>query len=404
MTEPLRIVRIIARLNVGGPARHVVWLTESMAREGFETTLVTGTVPPGEDDMNDFAARHGVVPLVIPEMSREISPADVITAWKLYRLFRRVRPHVVHTHTSKAGAAGRLAGFLYRWLALSTLAGRPRRVRFIHTFHGHIFHSYYGRLKTGVFLAIERALARMTDRILVLSPQQLHEINGVFRVGRREQFRIVPLGLDLEELHGDPARGAALRRELSIGADETVVGIVGRLTPIKNHEMFLRVAGRVAARRPGVRFVVFGDGSERARLEAMASAVAPAVVFAGTRRAGDVYAALDIAALTSLNEGTPLTLIEAISNGRTVISTRVGGVEDVLGVVEQEGKGFEIRERGVTTARGDDDGFVRGLERLLDDPALCEHLGGRGRTHAATAYSKQRLVTDIIAVTRELAG
>src|SRR5437764_4694233 len=141
----MRVLRIIARLNVGGPARHVVWLTEALAREGFETLLVTGTVPPGEDDMSGFAAAHGVTPHVIPSMSRELSPRDVVTIWKLWRLMVRFGPDIVHTHTAKAGAVGRIAGLLYR-----------RRCRFVHTYHGHVFHGYYGRLKTRVFIWIER--------------------------------------------------------------------------------------------------------------------------------------------------------------------------------------------------------------------------------------------------------
>src|SRR5258706_4353327 len=167
----MRVLRLIARLNVGGPARHVVWLNQALNAEGFETLLVTGTVPAGEDDMSDFAAAHGVTPLVIPSMSRELSPRDFSTIWHLWRLMVRFRPDIVHTHTAKAGAVGRIAGLLYRYLTLS----RPRRVRFVHTFHGHVFHSYYGRLKTRFFLAVERILARLrTERIVVLSEQQLH--------------------------------------------------------------------------------------------------------------------------------------------------------------------------------------------------------------------------------------
>ena len=153
-----RILRIITRLNVGGPAQQVVWLTEELRKEGFEILLVTGTVPPGEEDMSGFAEARGVTPLSMPSMGRELSWRDVTTIFKLWRLMVRFRPDIVHTHTAKAGAVGRLAGLLY-----------PRRCKFVHTFHGHIFHSYYGKLKTYVFLTIERFLARVnTDRIVVL--------------------------------------------------------------------------------------------------------------------------------------------------------------------------------------------------------------------------------------------
>src|SRR6059058_4561365 len=150
----MRVVRIIARLNVGGPAKHVAWLEAGLRRRGVESLLVAGVVPKGEDDMGYFAARLGVEPHVIAEMSREVSPKDAVTVWKLYGLLRRERPDLVHTHTAKAGTAGRVAGLLYRWLTPSALWGRPRRCRMVHTYHGHIFHSYYGRWKTRLFLLV----------------------------------------------------------------------------------------------------------------------------------------------------------------------------------------------------------------------------------------------------------
>ena len=371
-----KIARIIARLNVGGPARHVTWLSEAMSGGEFETALVTGVVPPGEDDMSQFAIEHGVTPIVIPEMSREISPRDVITIWKLFRFFRRYRPDIVHTHTAKAGAAGRAAGFLYRLLT-------RRRVKFVHTYHGHIFHSYYGRLKTRVFLLIERTLARMTDAIIVLSEQQRREIHETFGVGKREQFHIIPLGIDLDDLGVPQAFQPA-----------PVVAIVGRLAPIKNHDMFLRVATRL----PDTHFVIYGDGPERARLPQLQN-----VTFAGTRPAAEIYSSIHIAALTSLNEGTPLSLIEAMAAGIPVISTAVGGVVDLLGdVVEIHTEGYEVRERGITTKSNDDAGFANGLRRLLTDDALRNWLAHHAQIYARATYSKERLIADIIALYERL--
>ena len=374
----MRVLRIIARLNVGGPARHVVWLTEGMAREGFETLLVTGTVPPGEDDMSGFAAAHGVTPVIIPSMSRELSPRDVVTIWKLWRLMARFRPDVVHTHTAKAGAAGRIAGLLYRTFS-------RKRPLFVHTFHGHVFHGYYSKWKTRVFLAIERFLARVnTDRIVVLSEQQLREIRDEFRVGRAEQFVVVPLGIDLSDV-----------RTGKSACPPWSVGIVGRLTAIKNHELFLRVAARL---RGEARFVIYGDGAERARLERIANGVAD---FAGTRDAGEIYASIDVLALTSRNEGTPLAIIEAMAAGVPVIATAVGGVVDLLGAVERRMDGFDIRERGITAASGDDAGFAAGLGLLLHDAALRATFAERGSAYVQRTHSKERLVADIIRIYRE---
>jgi hypothetical protein len=168
--RPLRVLRIIDRLNVGGPTKHVTWLTAGLAKEGVETTLVTGTIAPGEGDMSWFAREAGVAPVVLPRMSRALGPADVGVAWQLYRLMRRLRPDVVHTHKAKAGAVGRAAALLYRWTT-------RRRVAIVHTFHGHVFHGYYGRLASRAFVWIERTLARLgTDRIVTISAQQRSEI------------------------------------------------------------------------------------------------------------------------------------------------------------------------------------------------------------------------------------
>ena len=379
----MRVLRIIARLNVGGPARHVVWLTEALEKEGFETLLVTGTVPPGEDDMSGFAAAHGVTPLVIPSMSRELSPRDAVTIWKLWRLMRRFRPDVVHTHTAKAGAAGRLAGLLYR------LTSR-RRPLFVHTFHGHVFHGYYSRFKTWIFLTIERFLARAnTGRIVVLSEQQRREIHERFRVGRAEQFVVVPLGMEIDDVV--PARRAE---------GPLTVGIVGRLAPIKNHDLFLRVAAQL---RDEARFVVYGDGAERPRLERLAAdlGLGDRVVFAGTRDVAEIYPSIDILALTSRNEGTPLAILEAMAAGVPVVATAVGGVVDLLGRVDTRGDGFDVRERGITAAPDDELGLAGGIRRFLHDRALRADISERSRTYAAKSHSKERLAADIIRVYRE---
>jgi len=401
----MKILRVIARLNVGGPARHVVWLTEGLKPLGYETVLVTGVVPAGEDDMAYFAAAAGISPITISQMSREISLKDLVAAWKIYRLMRREKPDIVHTHTAKAGAVGRMAGLMYRWLTPSALVGRPRRCRFVHTFHGHVFHSYYGPGKTKLFLAVERSLARTpTDRIVVVSEQQRHEINEHFHVGRREQFDVIPLGLDLEVFADSQLRRPRVRAELRAGDNDVLVGIVGRLTEVKNHEMFLLVAARVkallAAENSDVRikFVIIGDGRRRSPLETRASelGLSEDVVFLGTRNdPEDFYPALDIVALTSLNEGTPLTLIEAMANERPVIATAVGGVVDLLGAQVSQQDGYTICERGISVAGGDVESFAGALLRLVTDRALRACVSAAGKDFVYANYGKDRLIRDI---------
>jgi len=408
---PTRVMRFIARLNVGGPARHVVWLHEAMASgalaEEFTPLLVTGTVPPGEVDMRTFAAAHGVTPIIVPSVSREMSLLDLVAIWDVWRLMVRLRPDVVHTHTAKAGAVGRLAGLLYRFLTPSILVLRPRRCKFVHTYHGHVFRYYYGATKTRIFLFVERMLARLnTDRIIVLGEQQLREIRDTFAVGRPDQYVTVPLGIEMQDLDVPSGKGAALRAGWGIEANEIVVGIVGRLAAIKNHDLFLRVAARSSR---GMRFVVYGDGGERDRLVHRAAElkIADRVVFAGTRDADEIYASLDVVTLTSRNEGTPLAIIEAMAAGKPVVSTAVGGVVDLLGAVEQrieiDGSVFEIRERGLTARSDDAEGFSGALEHLLHDDALRRRLVERGKTYVNQTHAKQRLIDDIVTVYRGLA-
>jgi len=417
-TNKMKILRIIARLNVGGPARHVIWLTEGLKPDGFETLLVAGIVPPGEDDMSYVAAASGVQPFTLPEMSREISLKDALTIWKLFRLMRREQPDIVHTHTAKAGTVGRVAGLMYRWLTPATLIGRPRACRFVHTYHGHVFHSYYGRVKTRLFLGIERLLARLaTDRIVVVSTQQLNEINETFRVGQRKQFAVIPLGIDLGAYASWRDRRSQMRRELDLTEQEVLVGIVGRVTEIKNHDLFLRMAA-LYKEHPGahppvrprrVRFVVIGDGHLRPGLEAQARALnlTDEVVFAGTRKDPEFfYPALDVVALTSRNEGTPLTLIEAMLNARPVIATAVGGVVDLLGpaaaVSTQVSLPYTICERGIRVSPNDANGFAAALTRLIEDEELRITTGERAREFIEQNYAKDRLLDDIMGLYREL--
>jgi glycosyltransferase involved in cell wall biosynthesis len=402
--RPTRVARVIARLNIGGPAKHVVWLTSGLRDAGFESLLVAGTVPEGEGDMSYFAAEAGVTPVYIPEMSREISWKDPIAVWKLFRLFQSWRPDIIHTHTAKAGTVGRAAGFLYRWLTPGTLIGRPRECKFVHTYHGHVFHSYYGRRRTQLFLAIERALARLvTDRLIVISKQQSVEIGETFRVGRPGQIKVIPLGLDLGIFRGHDSRRAKLREELFIPDDAILIGIVGRLTEIKNHEMFLRVAARLKAtdpafRRQGaVRFIVIGDGNLREQLEAQKQSLGldHDVIFVGNRKDPECfYPALDIVALTSRNEGTPLTLIEAMANARPVVATSVGGVVDLLGEVIADGP-YQVCRRGIAVSAGDDEAFVAALSRMIHDQSLREEFGARELEFVEVNYSKERLFEDI---------
>ncbi|MEP6718464.1 MAG: glycosyltransferase [bacterium] len=429
----MKIVRVIARLNVGGPARHVAWLTAATRKAGIESLLVAGRVPPGEDDMTYFATAQGITPVIISEMSREISPSDVVAVWKLFQLLLRERPDIVHTHTAKAGTVGRIAGWLYRWLTPSALWGRPRPCLFVHTYHGHIFHSYYGSFKTKIFLNIERILAHMTDRLIVISQRQYQEIHEEFGIGRKGQvaviregqFAIIPLGLDTRMFANWRERRQASRKELGVGETDLLVGIIGRLTEIKNHSLFLEAAalykqsfGLGTTKTSGesrIRFIVIGNGHLKRSLQQQAFSLGlrDEVIFTGLRDDPEnFYPALDVVALTSLNEGTPLTLIEAMANARPVIATAVGGVVDLLGNCDPEKANnaedrkarYIVCERGIWVEPNDAENFCKGLNFLLEREDLREEMGERGRAFVEQSYSKERLVADVLALYQELAG
>jgi glycosyltransferase involved in cell wall biosynthesis len=392
--DRIRVVRIIDRLNVGGPTKHVTWLTAGLDPERFETTLIAGVVPESEGDMGYFARAAGVGPLVIEEMSRELSFGDVIVIFKILRELFRLKPHIVHTHKAKAGAVGRVAATIYKWLTPSALRLRPRKLAVIHTYHGHIFHSYYGAAKTRLFVAIERALARFcVDRIVAISERQRDEICRAFKVGKIDQFAVIPLGIDFEEV--DFLRGR-LRREIGVGAGEVLVGAVGRLCEVKNHAMLIESTAKLEV--AGTALVIVGDGRLRAELESQARAAGldGRVIFTGFRDdAASIYADFDLVALTSLNEGTPLTLIEAMGCGRAVVSTEVGGVADLMGRRHETLDGFTVWDHGVTAPSRDVEAFANGLRYLIERPRLRREMGERGHAFVSSRLSKERLVGDI---------
>lgn len=395
------IVRLIARLNVGGPAKHVVWLNDGL-RGDFDSILVTGTVPRGEHDMGYFAAGHRVRRIVVPELSREIHLRDLVVIFKIFRILLRLRPDLVHTHTAKAGTVGRVAGLLYRLTRL--LSGKKARCVFVHTYHGHVFHSYYGPLKSRLFVAIERVLARIaTDRIVVISPQQFREIHEVYKVGRAEQFAIVPLGIDLD-LFRHTDGGSTFRSSLAIPADKILIGTIGRLTGVKNYELFLRAADRFNRQNPHLRdqvvFVMIGEGPLREKLEKLSIQLGLSnLIFAGMQQdPAAFYPALDLVALTSRNEGTPLTLIEAMAAGVPVVATDAGGVVDLLGprsVMSPPDKAYVACERGVLVSAQNDVAFADALAFALRSSEIRAGMATRARQFIESHYSKARLIQDI---------
>ena len=383
--RPIRVLRVIARLNVGGPALHVTYLARGLAERGYATTLVAGDVGRGEESMAFVAENAGVEVLPLHGLSRELSPVrDAIAAWRLAGIIRRVRPDVVHTHTAKAGAVGRAA---------AVLAG-PRRPVVVHTFHGHVLRGYFGRVGTLVFRAIETILARATDRLIAVSPEVRDELVAL-RVAPERKFSVVRLGIELEPRVAFDGDAAEVRRRHGIGQDTFVVGWFGRMTAVKRTDDLLTTLAGLRVRGVEALLLLVGDGDDRERLEQRAHdlGLAKSCLFLGYQEdVAQWYAVCDAVVLTSVSEGTPVTIIEALAAGRPVVATKVGGVPDV---VDEGETGFLVRP-------GDTHALAERLEILARDPERRAAMGETGRERVLRRYAVERLVDDVDALYREL--
>lgn len=377
----IRVLRVIARLNVGGPARHVALLNSGMdADQRFRSWLVTGTENPSEGTLLDYAQARGVEPVVIPEILGQASftPRDLVALAKLTALIRRLRPHVVHTHTAKAGFLGRLA---------ARAAGVPV---VLHTYHGHVLSGYYSPAKTRALQLMEHGLSRLSDQLIAVSDRVRDDLVQ-FGVAPVERFQVVPLGLDLAPLFDVSAQRGVLRRELGVSPDAPLIGIVGRLFPIKNHSLFLDAAARLLTEQPDARFVIVGDGALRAELEARAEQadLAGRVYFTGWRHdLTTIYADLDVLAVSSRNEGTPVSAIEAMAAGCVVVATRVGGLPDLI----DDGR------TGSLVPGDDPTALSSAIGRMLSDPVESETVRAAARADVERRFMATRLVEEMKAL------
>lgn len=384
------VVRVITRLNIGGPAIQAAALSPALEPLGFDVTLAHGSLSPGEGDMGYLLAA-GTRHVFVPRLRRDIRPLDDLRALvALYRIMRDVRPRIVHTHMAKAGLLGRLAAVLY-----NLRRGNRPRARIVHTYHGHVLEGYFGGLKTWLFIALERLMARGSDALVAIAPAVRDELLLDHGIGRAAQYHVVPLGFDLAPFAAiDREARVQARRGLNVPDDAEVITTVGRLTAIKDQSRLLSIAREVAERRPRLVLLVVGDGELRAGLEAEAAAhgLGGHVRFLGWRRdLPAIYAATDVFTLTSRNEGTPVALIEAMAAGVPGVSTDVGGVATVI---ENETMGIRVR-------LDDDAGFVAGIVRLLES-ADREAMGARARAHVLGRFDRRRLVADIARLYRRL--
>lgn len=383
-----RVLRILNRLIIGGPAINATYLTKYMAPE-FETMLVIGGKDDHEQDADHLSMDLGITPVVVPEMKRDISPINDGYAYKKVKeLIEKFRPDIVHTHAAKSGVIGRLA------------ADACKVPVIVHTFHGHVFHSYFSKMKSNTFVQIERYLARKSTGIVAISNMQRDELVDKYKICSREKMNVIPLGLDLQKFqtHQD-AKRTEFRKRFQIADGEIAIGIIGRVVPVKNHSLFVAAAKKVVDQtdKP-VRFVVIGDGDMRPQLEdefkeagidyayyPEEQRAATAICTSWQTDMDVVLAGLDIVALTSHNEGTPVSLIEAQAASRPVVSTNVGGVMDV--VIDNQ--------CGYITEPNDAELFAAALLRFLENENKRAYFGSQGRQFVQDKYSYQRLVKDM---------
>ena len=390
-----RVLRIINRLNLGGPTYNAAYLSRYLAPE-FETMLVAGIKEDTEESSEFIVRQMGLSPVYIPEMRREIRFGnDRIAYLKIKKLIKEFRPDIVHTHAAKAGTLGRLAAHH---------CGVPV---ILHTFHGHVFHSYFNPLKTAVFKQIERYLSSISSKVIAISDIQKDELVLEHKVIPAAKAEVIPLGFDLDRFMTDQEQKRdTFRKQYALEPDVLAIGIIGRLVHVKNHPLFIdAVAGLKNKTHKKFRAFIIGDGEDRESLIALArsrnlSVSTPSaplndadVVFTSWIIDIDrALAGLDLVAMTSLNEGTPVSLIEAQAAGKPVISTEVGGIGNVVlpGV------------SALLSPSADLPSFTQNLILLTEDDGLRSRMSGAGIQHVKNHFAYQRLVEDMRTLYRRL--
>lgn len=390
-----KVLRIINRFNIGGPTYNAAYLSAYLPPE-YETMLLAGSLDEGEESSEHVLDELGLKPVYIAEMKREISPKDDIAAYrKIKQIIKEFKPDIVHTHASKAGTLGRLAA-----------ASCGVKV-IVHTFHGHVFHSYFGKTKTAFYKNIERYLARKSSTIIAISDRQKEELTIEHGICKPGKITVVPLGFDLGRFQQNiDAKRTAFRQKYNIGDDEIAIGIIGRLVPVKGHALFLESLKILLGNtNKKVRAFIIGDGDDRALVEAQASSlginfatehtpgkVAPLTFTSWIKDIDGALAGLDIVALTSLNEGTPVSLIEAQAANKPIVTTNVGGIANV---VLKNQTAFLIENR-------DANAFAANMQKLVDNDQLRLEMGARGWKHVKDTFHYTRLVNDIDSLYKQL--
>lgn len=382
-----KILRIINRFNIGGPTYNAAYLTKYLSND-FETLLIGGEKEESEDSSEYIIRNLGIEPVIIPEMHRSINPRNDLVAYrKIKHIIETFKPDIVHTHASKAGTIGRIAAL------------RSNVPVIIHTFHGHIFHSYFNSYKTKIFKNIEQGLAKKSSKIIAISDLQKKELSETYNITSSDNIEVIPLGFDLDRFHQNNAlKRKEFRKKYNIDDDELAIGIVGRLVPIKNHNLFLESIKYIKENTSKkIRAFIIGDGESRKNLEKKSKELrldyvdgtktkqkATLTYTSWIKEIDIAYAGLDIVTLTSLNEGTPVSLIEAQAANKPIVSTNVGGIENVV-----------IPQTTALLSRNDDvNDFSQKLITLIENDNLRYSLSQKGWQHVHNKFHYSRLVSN----------
>ncbi|MFT6716490.1 MAG: glycosyltransferase involved in cell wall biosynthesis [Saprospiraceae bacterium] len=391
----IKVLRIINRFNLGGPTYNAAYLSKYLPEE-FETLLVGGEIDESEAGSHYILDELGLKPIVIPEMRRAINIIDDVKAYnKIKEIILEFKPDIVHTHASKAGTLGRLA---------AASCGVPV---ILHTFHGHVFHSYFNKLKTSIFKKIERSLSKKSTCIIAISDKQKEELGIEHNIAAIDKIKVIPLGFNLSKFQDNiQEKRKRFRSDYNVAEDEIAIGIIGRLVPVKNHNFFLDAIKTVSGKTTKkIKVFIVGDGEDkRGLLDKAGQLDIPFCVSGFTentkllsftswiKEIDYVNAGLDIVALSSLNEGTPVSLIEAQAANNPIISTNVGGIENI--VIEGE--------TALLSEVGDVQTYAKNLLCLLEDDELRVRMAKKGWEHVREKFSTERLAKDVAKLYREL--
>ena len=387
----VKVLRIYSRINLGGPIYNVAYLSKYLAPE-FETKILLGPALPDEATANHLLDSLELDYTILPEMKRSVNPfQDFKSILKVRKIIKEFKPDIVHTHTAKAGAVGRLAAWS---------CGVPI---IIHTFHGHVFHSYFSKPVSWAVKMFERFLASLSTVIVTISDVQKEEIGTIYKIAKLKKIQVVPLGLDLDKFAINAVENRVrFRSQYGLKDDESGMALIGRFAPVKNHGLLFDAIKWIKDQEPfffkKMIFFLVGDGDLKSSFqeklhgygipfsEKSRTFTGGGVVFTSwIIRVDEVMTGFDAIVLTSHNEGTPLSLIESQAAGVPVISTRVGGVENVV----------QNNKTGIIVPAGNMELLAQAMIRLVQNPDERKNMGAAGKEWAQSKYSFRRLVSDM---------